>query len=63
MDEIVAPDRPLMMTWGFDSGYREAFGFEGGDHGLVWLEQRIVHAASHPQQTKICFLRGGRWKL
>src|ERR1700678_887929 len=63
MDEIVAPDRPLVVTWCFDSGHRKAFGFEGGDHGLVWLEQSIVYTAGHPQQTKICLLRVGLRKL
>src|ERR1700691_2843695 len=63
MDEIVAPDRPLMMPRCFDSGHRKAFGFEGGDHGLVWLEQRIVYTAGHPQQTKVCLLRDGLRKV
>jgi hypothetical protein len=48
MDEIVAPDRPLVMTWGFDSSHRQSLGFERGNYGLVGLEQRIVYTAGHP---------------
>ena len=63
MDEIVAPDRPLVMTWGFDSSHRKAFGFERGDHGLIWLEQRVVYTAGHPQQTEVCLLLVGLRKI
>ena len=48
MEEIVAPDRPLVMTWRLNSGHREPLGFEGGDYGLVGFEQRVVYAAGHP---------------
>src|ERR1700728_688439 len=63
MDEIVAPDRPLMVARSFDSSYREPLRFERGDHGLVWFEQPIVYTASHPQQTKVRLLRVGLRKV
>src|SRR5580700_3135194 len=63
MDEVVAPHRPLVVTWGFNSSHWKPFGFERGDHSLIWLEQRIVYTAGHPQQTKVCLLRVGLRKI
>ena len=63
MYEVVAPDRPLVVTRGFDGCHWKAFGFERGDYGPVGLEERIVYPAGHPEQPEIRLLRGGGREL
>jgi hypothetical protein len=57
VNEIVSPDRPLVVTWGFDSSHGKSFHLEFGNGSLVRLQQSVVDTAGHPQQPQVGLLR------
>src|SRR5271156_1067949 len=57
VNEIVSPDRPLVVTQGFDSSHGKSFLLEFGNGSLVRLQQGVVDTAGHPQQPQVGLLR------